>query len=70
MVFLPNAQLFFNFYTEIALTSINAFIEIQLNNGIKVYRGIIAIKKIYQLLTKYLLSKSLRKLFKFCLSIK
>lgn len=54
MPFLLMAQPFFNLYAETALAPINTLIKIQINNGVKIYKNVVAVQEIFQLVVKYL----------------
>lgn len=56
LAFLSKAQLFFNLHAGIrlALTDMDTSIEIQLNNGMKIYRDKVAFQEILELVAQYL----------------
>lgn len=55
MVFSPINQLFLNLHSGITMPMIDASIEIQFHNSIKIYKGPEAFKERAQLVVKYLL---------------
>lgn len=72
-IFLPTDQPYFNLHFHIIASTANASIEIQLNNGMRLYGDTEAVKEIVQLVAKYLsimeYEDFMRILLEYCINI-